>query len=261
MSRSGKTGLDYFPFDVDFFIDEKIEFVSAKYEEKGELIAIKLLCKIYRSGYFLSWGQDESLLFAKRAGDNINQNNVDNVVAELLKRDFFNTKIYKKYNVLRSVGIQKRYFEATKRRKKVDATKEYLLVDVSEYNVNILELNVDINPQSKEEESKEEKRKEQYEISFTEFWQIFPARNGKKIDKPIAKEKFFKLKATDFATVIVAVHNYSESEMVKNGIGIKDPHRFLSNKDNKEYWKEWIEPEKITSKEPEERVIKKEVFN
>jgi hypothetical protein len=149
MSRTCKTGLDYFPIDVDFFIDEKIEFVSARYEEKGELIAIKLLCKIYRSGYFLVWGQDESLLFSKRAGDNINQKDVDDVIAELLKRDFFNSNLHRKYGILTSCGIQKRYFEATKRRKKVDATKEYLLVNVSDYNVNILALNVDIGTQRK----------------------------------------------------------------------------------------------------------------
>jgi hypothetical protein len=36
---------------------------------------------------------------------------------------------------------------------------------------------------------------------------------------------------------------YADSENVTRGIGIKDPHRFISNRDNLEYWKEWIEPE------------------
>jgi biotin operon repressor len=94
-----------------------------------------------------------------------------------------------------------------------------------------------------EKNEKNEKNKDIYEISFSEFWDISPARNGKKIDKPTAMEKFSKIKESDLAKIIVAVHNYAESEMVKKGIGIKDPHRFISNRENKEYWKEWIEPE------------------
>ena len=41
-----KPGLDYFSFDVDFFNDEKIEFVYAKFGTIGEIITIQLLCKI-----------------------------------------------------------------------------------------------------------------------------------------------------------------------------------------------------------------------
>ena len=89
-----------------------------------------------------------------------------------------------------------------------------------------------------------DKEKTAHDISFEEFWEIAPSRNGKKIDRPQAEKKFLKLKAGDLANVIVAIHNYADSEMVKNGIGIKDPHRFLSNRENKEYWKEWLEPEK-----------------
>ena len=88
-----------------------------------------------------------------------------------------------------------------------------------------------------------------HDISFDEFWDIMPARNNKKLDKSAAKKKFFKLKAGDLADVIVAAHNYAESEMVKKGIGIKDPHRFLSNRDNPEYWKGWMEAEVVA--EPE----------
>ena len=98
----------------------------------------------------------------------------------------------------------------------------------------------------KEEEYKE---KTAHGISFEEFWEIAPERNGKKIGKAEAEKKFMKLKADDLANVIVATHNYADSEMVKQGIGIKDPHRFLSNRDNKEYWKEWMEPE-IKSSRP-----------
>jgi len=98
----------------------------------------------------------------------------------------------------------------------------------------------------KDKDKVKEKDKDIYEISFKEFWEIAPARNGKKIGKEEAKRKFMQLKVSDLANVIIATHNYSESEMAKQGTGIKDPHRFLSNRENKEYWKEWMEPEEIT---------------
>lgn len=251
MSRKHKTGLDYFSFDVDFFNDEKIEFVSAKYGSIGELIVVKLLCRIYRNGYFLKWGRDESLLFAKRAGDGISQDKVDEVINELLERDFLCKKIYKKYSILTSNGIQRRFLEATKRRKSVDVAKEYLIVDISGYDVNIISLNVDINPQRKVKESKGKNIHEEF---FEKFWKIIPARRGKKIDKPKAIEKFNTLKESDLPTIIECAKNYANSEGVKEGIGIKDPHRFISNRDNPEYWKEWLEPE-ISQKKDYEVII------
>jgi len=178
MSRTHKTGLDYFSFDVDFFNDEKIEFVSAKYGNIGELIIVKLLCRVYRNGYFLKWGEDECLLFAKRAGDNISQDNVNEVINELLERDFFCKKIYKNYQILTSNGIQKRFLEATKRRKSVDVAKEYLIADINGFDVNIIELNVDINKQRKVKESKGKETKEGWSLPEgikPEVWQEFEA--------------------------------------------------------------------------------------
>jgi hypothetical protein len=87
MARTNKVGIDYFPFDVDFFNDEKIEFVSARFGVKGEVIAIRLLCKIYRKGYYTDWNEDESTLLAKRAGDGITPSLVSEIVKELVKPD------------------------------------------------------------------------------------------------------------------------------------------------------------------------------
>jgi hypothetical protein len=159
LSRTHKTGLDYFSFDVDFFDDPKIEFISARFDEIGELITIKLLCRIYRDGYYMQWSDDDSVLFAKRAGVNITKSMVDDVVNELLKRGFFDEKIFKKYKILTSNGIQRRYLEATKRRKEINVYKELLIADTTNYDVNIIKINVDINKQSKVKESKGNKSK------------------------------------------------------------------------------------------------------
>ena len=80
--------------------------------------------------------------------------------------------------------------------------------------------------------------REQHEISFTEFWDIYPKRNGKKIGKASAKEKFFKLKNSDLANIIIAVTNYSRSKQVLDGYA-KDAERFLK----KDFWKDWMEGE------------------
>ncbi|MFV0537079.1 MAG: DUF4373 domain-containing protein, partial [Dysgonomonas sp.] len=78
--RPTKQGLEYFPLDVDFFNDEKVEFVSARFGVKGEIISIRLLCKIYRNGYYTAWDEDESTLLAKRAGDGITPSLVREIV-------------------------------------------------------------------------------------------------------------------------------------------------------------------------------------
>lgn len=53
MARPIKEGLDYFPLYVDIFEDEKIEAISGEFGIKGEIIVVKLLCAIYKKGYFI----------------------------------------------------------------------------------------------------------------------------------------------------------------------------------------------------------------
>lgn len=164
MTKINKEGLDYFSFDVNFFTDEKIEFISARFGTQGEIITIKLLCKIYRNGYYLKWGEDECLLFSRRVGEGITVELIDDVVKELLKRNFLDRKRFEKYKILTSRGIQKRYLNATKRRKEVTIFKEYLLLNSQNVNnisqnVCIIPLNVNIYPQSKVKQRKEKKSK------------------------------------------------------------------------------------------------------
>lgn len=129
--RPVKKGLTYFPFDVDFFDDDKLLFVSARFGLKGELVVVKLLCRIYRDeGYYLNWDEDTSLLFAKRVGDNCQHSFVNDVVNELLKRGFFDENIFKSFGVLTSRGIQKRYLAAceTSKRKQILINPEFDLI-------------------------------------------------------------------------------------------------------------------------------------
>lgn len=160
MARKNKIGLDYFPLDVDFFEDDKIELISSEFGSKGETITLRLLCKIYRNGYFYQYGPDESLLFAKRVGNGITGTLVDEVVKGLVKRSFFHKGVFDQFAILTSLGIQRRYLEAKERAKKVTMIREFTLIDVNDAlmanNVTLIGFNVYKSAQSRVEKSREE---------------------------------------------------------------------------------------------------------
>ena len=156
MARPLKNGLDYFPLDVDFFDDDKIAFVNARFGEKGEMIALKLLCKIYKdTGYYYQWGEDEAILFAKRVvGDASRHTLVNDVVQELVRRDFFSKDIFDRFKILTSRGIQKRYDKICK-----DANRIGLIDD----KLDLIRGNPPLSPRKhpvKSEKSTQRKGKE-----------------------------------------------------------------------------------------------------
>lgn len=85
---------------------------------------------------------------------------------------------------------------------------------------------------------------------FEEFWSLYPARRGKKLEKAKAIKNFSRLTPEDQQLVMVAVRNYSSSELVSKGFGVKDPHRWICDGQGNEPWRDWIEPEVRTIKEP-----------
>lgn len=89
-------------------------------------------------------------------------------------------------------------------------------------------------------------KKEKTLVRFEEFWNLYPSRNGKKLEKGKAMDAYAKIKESDIPSLIQAVSNYARSEMVRREIGIKDPKRFLIDGKGNPYWREWIEPEKAT---------------
>ena len=174
MPRPVKTGLDYFSFDVDFFDDEKIQFISARFGLKGEIIVIKLLCKIYRNGFYTKFDEDEQLLFASRAGEGVTPALVKDVVAELVKRGFFDKGIFNRFKVITSNGIQKRFFSAVERRVEQNFPKEYLLgVNVCNNPINVDNNSIN-DGRSTQSKVKESKVKERINKSVDLFLELFP---------------------------------------------------------------------------------------
>lgn len=158
MARPNKIGLDYFPLDVDFFNDEKIGAISGEFGIKGELACIKLLCAIYRQGYFILWNEMLQMKLIKEL-PGVSADLLNSIVSRLVRWGFFDKTLFDQSGILTSNGIQRRYFEIIHRRK-TDGDLPYLLVNVYNNPVNVCKntgsgvVNVNINAQRKEKERK-----------------------------------------------------------------------------------------------------------
>lgn len=64
MPRQQKPGLSYFPLDVDFFTDNKIRILRARFGNNGIAVYIYLLCEIYKKGYYMEWNDDFKFILA-----------------------------------------------------------------------------------------------------------------------------------------------------------------------------------------------------
>lgn len=160
MARPRKKGLDYFPFDVDFFNDEKIIAIAGEFGLKGEITVVKLLCAIYRAGYYVEWNEVMKYKLVREL-QGVSVELLQQIVERLVKWKFFEESLFNSDAILTSRGIQSRYFDAVARRKKKDSDLPFLLVsaDINPINANINSINVDINPQSKVNKSKEKEIK------------------------------------------------------------------------------------------------------
>lgn len=154
MARPQKKGLDYFPFDVDFFSDEKIEAISGEFGIKGEITVVKLLCAIYKNGYYIQWSELFKMKLLKSL-PGVSSDLLDQIIKRLVLWGFFDKYLFDSAAILTSRGIQIRFFEATKRRLSTSNFPYNLInADNNEVNVNNNSVNARINTQSKGKEIK-----------------------------------------------------------------------------------------------------------
>jgi hypothetical protein len=121
--------------DVDFFSDAKIQFIRAKHGPRGVLAVIQLFAKIYRDGFYLDWNEDAVIIFSKY-DTGIPKNEINQIIEECLNREIFNKSLFDQYGILTSNGIQKRYFEASRKRKSIKGEFVYLLVNLNKYGLS-----------------------------------------------------------------------------------------------------------------------------
>ena len=116
MARPPKSGLSYFPFDVEFFTDKKIRALKGRYGADGITLYMYLLCQIYRDkGYYLQVDDD----FMDVTADDLNfsSEKIGQIMNFLLERSLFDDKLFKSDKVLTARGIQLRFQEVKKKAK------------------------------------------------------------------------------------------------------------------------------------------------
>lgn len=130
MARPLKRGLDYFPLDVHFENDDRLVLLHARFGLAGIGLLVTILQHIYGQGYWCNWGEDELHLFSRNKA-RCESKDVSDLVEFLLGKEFFDPGMFKEYGILTSTGIQRRYFEAVKRREDPGIKQEYLLIETN----------------------------------------------------------------------------------------------------------------------------------
>jgi len=134
MARPLKKGLDYFPMDTK--LDFKLQLLKAKYKLEGIGFIDLLYRKIYEEGYFIKIETDTVIMLSNDFG--ISEERFSELLNFCVEKEFFSKEIYKKYGVLTSNGIQKRYFHKSLKRQ---GTKKYEFL-TSETELSMLETGV-----------------------------------------------------------------------------------------------------------------------
>ena len=131
MARPTKKGLDYFPFDVGFFEDIKIKRLKWGYGTDGICLYLYLLTQIYSEGYYIVIKNEEDfyddindtlLIEEGKARQIIKYCSDRSMIVEIIPGGIGSPKAQnvpvQRVKVLTAAGIQIRYAEAMKKRKK-----------------------------------------------------------------------------------------------------------------------------------------------
>lgn len=199
--RQNKVGLDY--FELDCYMDEKVRLIQAEYGLKGFAVFVRLLQKIYgENGYYCEWTQDSELLFMSENGLNGgSQQLLRDIVSACIRRNIFSDRLFKKYGILTSSGVQKQYLKATAKREVASLKKEYLLIPIPKNRKNVVinsiydtrnSISSDINAQSKEEKNKDiycapkphdgnQDTDSQLKQDFDIIYSLYPKKRGRTV--------------------------------------------------------------------------------
>ena len=204
--RQNKVGLDY--FELDCHMDEKVRLMQAEYGLKGFAVFVKLLQEIYGGrGYYCEWTQDRELLFASENGlNNGSLQLLRDIVSACIRRNIFSERLFKKYGILTSSGVQKQYLKATAKREAVELKKEYLLISVPKKRSNVVinsisggrnSISGGRNEQSRVEKSREENKNNMCKADalalFEKLWKLYPCKKGKGQVSDAAKMRLLKI--------------------------------------------------------------------
>lgn len=107
MARPIKQGLEYFPFDINFFQDLKIRKLIKYQGGKSITVYALLLCNIYKEGYYMRWDEELPFIISEQTG--FEEAYIREVIKCCLLVGLFSRELYEMEKILTSKGIQERY--------------------------------------------------------------------------------------------------------------------------------------------------------
>ena len=127
MARTIKIGLDYFPFDVDFFQDIRIRKLIKYQGGKAVTVYALLLCTIYKNGYYAEWDKELPFIISEQSG--YTEAYIQEVIDCCMNIGLLSKELFESYKVLTSKGIQERYHAICSSSRRKCLIDEYNLID------------------------------------------------------------------------------------------------------------------------------------
>ena len=133
MARPIKDGVDYFPKNTDFYQDDKVRLLRARFGAKGMYLLDYLLCDLYgKNGYYIEWNENKCFLVSDGAGCGCDSGLVKEFITGCLQCSFFDERVFNVFGILTSSGIQRRYIRMFNSRDEIQIIKEYWLLNVED---------------------------------------------------------------------------------------------------------------------------------
>ena len=254
MARPKQDGLLYFSFDTDFFYaDKRIKRLHSRYGSDGMLFYIYLLTEIYRNGYYIRW--DAESMDDAMDDLHLTEGFIEQVMTFLVSRSLLVKRTLtnpdtiitiqkegdnrpqcelaeggngqERAEVITSPGIQKRYQEAVKGRKRqFEVNAEIWLLDeeetascikvannksFSKKNPDNSEKNMSKSKKNTAKESKVNKSKGKeimQVVRFDDFWSVFPNKQRRYLAETAYSELVLSGSVTE-DQLILAATNYA----------------------------------------------------
>ena len=132
MARPLKDGVDYFPKDTHFYSDDKVRLLRSEFGAEGMYLLDYLICDLYaKEGYYAVWSKEKCMLTADGAGCGISSEFVEKFVSGCIDCRFFDEGVFRRFGVLTSAGIQRRYIRMFQSREVIPIISEYWLLDIN----------------------------------------------------------------------------------------------------------------------------------
>lgn len=126
MARPIKSGLDYYPLDVDILQDVKIKKLLHQQGGRALAVYVVLLSTIYKHGYYMDYEDDSAFMLAYDLHEQ--EDYVKEVIQYCVDIDLFNRKLFDEYHILTSHSIQERYNSVCRLCKRTSVISKYNLL-------------------------------------------------------------------------------------------------------------------------------------